>query len=64
VADDGEIVGDEEVGEVELLLQQLEQVDDLGLDRDVERLTRIVEDDYVGIERERSREPDSLALAA
>jgi hypothetical protein len=29
-------VGDEDVGEVELLLQVLEQVYDLGLDRDVQ----------------------------
>src|SRR6266566_4509671 len=37
VAHHGKLVCDEEVGEPELLLQIFEQVDDLGLDRDVER---------------------------
>ena len=37
VADDGEVVGDEQVGETEALLQVLQQVDDLRLDRHVER---------------------------
>jgi hypothetical protein len=36
VADHGEVVRDEEVGEVELLLEVLQQVDDLRLDGDVE----------------------------
>ena len=36
VADDGQVVRDEEVGKVEVLLEALEQVDDLRLDRDVE----------------------------
>ena len=36
VLDDAEVVGDDEVGEVELALQPLEQVDDLRLDGDVE----------------------------
>src|SRR5438874_1775273 len=35
VADDGQVVRDEEVGQVELLLEPLEEVDDLGLDGDV-----------------------------
>jgi hypothetical protein len=37
VADDGQVVGDEDVGEPQLVLEIGEQVDDLGLDRDVER---------------------------
>ena len=39
VFDHGEVVGYEDVGEVELLLQVLEQVDDLRLDRDVKAET-------------------------
>ena len=62
--DDREVVRDEQVREVELLLQLLEQVDDLRLDRDVERGDRLVRDDEVGVERERAGEPDPLALAA
>ena len=46
------------------LLQLLEQVDDLRLDRDVERRDRLVADDEVRVERERAREADALALAA
>ncbi|MFM7215793.1 MAG: oligopeptide/dipeptide ABC transporter ATP-binding protein, partial [Verrucomicrobiota bacterium] len=34
----GEVVGDEQVGQVALLLEVLEQVDDLGLDADVSAL--------------------------
>ncbi len=64
MADDGEVVRDEEVGEVEVLLERLEQVDDLRLDGDVERRDGLVADDEVGVERERAREADALALAA
>ena len=42
-----EVVGDEQVGEAELLLQVFEQVDDLRLDRDVERRDRLVADDQL-----------------
>ena len=42
VADDREVVGDEEIRQAEPLLQLLEQVDDLRLDRDVERRHRLV----------------------
>ena len=40
-----QVVRDEQVGEAELVLQVLEQVDDLRLDRDVERRDRLVADD-------------------
>src|ERR687897_2772670 len=42
VLDYGEVVGDEDVGEVELLLEVLQKVDDLRLDRDVERRDGLV----------------------
>ena len=45
VAHHRQIVGDEEVGEAEPLLQVLQQVDDLALDRHVERRDRLVADD-------------------
>ena len=64
VPDDGEVVRDEEVREVELALQCLEQIDDLRLDRDVERRHRLVADDEVRIEGQGARKPDSLALTA
>src|SRR4051794_13702896 len=64
VAHDGQVVGDEQVGEPEPALQPLEQVDDLRLDGDVQGGDGLVRDDQVGIERERPRDPDALPLAA
>ena len=64
VADDGEVVGDEDVGEVELLLQLDEQVEHLRLDRDVERGDGLVGDDELRLQHERAGEPDALPLAA
>ncbi len=51
-------------GEAELVLQVLEQVEDLRLDRDVERRDRLVADDQLRLERERAGDADPLALAA
>src|SRR5438552_18333151 len=64
VADDAEVVADEEVREVELALERLEEVEDLRLHRDVERARGLVEHDELGVERERARDADALALAA
>jgi len=64
VADDGQVVRDEEVREPEIALERLEQVDHLGADRHVERRDRLVEDDDAWIEREGARDPDPLTLAA
>ena len=46
VADDGEVVGDEHERQVEPVLQVDEQVDDLGLDRHVQRRHRLVGEDH------------------
>ena len=59
-----EVVRDEEVGEAELVLQVVEQVHHLGLDRDVERRDRLVGTISCGLERERARHADALALPA
>jgi hypothetical protein len=56
-------VRDEEVGEVEVLLEPFEKVQDLRLDRDVERRHGLVADDELRGEGERSGDPDPLALA-
>ena len=64
VPDDGQVVGDEHVGEAELVLQVLEQVDDLGLDRHVERGDRLVADDQLRPQRDGAGDADALALAA
>src|SRR5512133_165652 len=64
VAHDRQVVGDEEVRQRELRLELLEEVDDLRLDRDVERRDGLVGDDEVGVDRERAGDPDPLALTA
>ena len=64
VPHDREVVRDEQIREVELLLQLLEQVDDLRLDRDVERGDRLVRDDEVRIDRDCACQSDALALAS
>ena len=56
---DRQVVGDEQVGQAELLLQILEQVDDLRLDRNVERRDRLVADDQLRRHRERASDADA-----
>ena len=46
------------------LLHVLQQVDDLRLDRHVERGDRLVGDQQLGLQGERPGDPDALALAA
>ena len=64
LADDREVVRDEEVGEPELLLQALEEVEDLRLHRDVERRDGLVADQDFRADGERAGDRDALALAA
>jgi len=64
VLDDGEVVRDEQVREVELVLQVLQQVEHLGADRDIESADGFVEDDQLGVERQRAGDADTLALPA
>ena len=64
VADHAEVMRDEQVGQLQVLLQLLQQVDDLGLDGDVERRDRLVADDEVGRGGERAGDADPLPLAA
>ena len=64
LADDGEVVGDEQVGDAEVALQLDEQLEDLGLHGDVERRDRLVADDELGLDRQRAGDGDALALAA
>ena len=64
VLDDREVVADEEVRQVEVAAQVEQQVQDLALDRHVERRHRLVADDEVRLEREGPGDADALALAA
>ena len=64
MAHDQQIVGDEQIGQAEFFLQLGEHVDDLRLDRHVQRGDRLVADDEVRVDRERAGDADALALAA
>ena len=64
MADHAQVVRDEHVGQMHLVLELVEQVDDLRLDRDVERGDRLVEHDQLRVDRQRAGDPDPLALAA
>jgi hypothetical protein len=57
VADDVEVVRDEDVGEVEVALEVLQQVEDLRLHGDVERRDRLVADDQLRVDHERAAMP-------
>jgi hypothetical protein len=50
VLHDRQVVRDEDVGEAEAGLQVAQQVDDLRLDRHVERRDRLVADDELGLD--------------
>jgi len=64
IGDDAEIVGDEQEGHAELLLQILDELEDLRLDRDVERGRGLVGDEEGGIAHERHRDHRALAQPA
>jgi len=64
VLDHRQAVRDEQIGKAQLLLQVLKQVNDLGLDRDVERGDGLVANYEAWIERQRAGYSDPLALAA
>ena len=64
VAHHGEIVGDEHHGEIELFAQLEQEVENLGLDGDVERADGLVCDDELGFWSQGSCDGDTLALPA
>lgn len=64
VFDQSEIVRDEEIREVMLLLEIGKEVDDLGLDRDVQSTDRFITDNELWLNSESASNADALALAA
>ena len=64
VADDGQVVRDEEHGEPELALDVANQVEDGTLDGDVERGRDLVGEDDLRTRGERPRDRDALTLSA
>ena len=61
--DKSEVVAHKHEREAELLAQFVEQVDDLGLDRDVEGRGRLVGDDELRVAGQCHRDENALALA-
>ena len=64
VAHGSEMMGNEQIAEALVLLQRLEQVHDLGADRDVERGNGLVEHNQAWRRRERAGDRHALTLAA
>ncbi|BCH35046.1 hypothetical protein MesoLjLc_69760 [Mesorhizobium sp. L-8-10] len=64
MANDPQVMADEQEAEPELLLNIHEQIDDLRLDGHVERRDRLIANQKRGFWRERPRKHDALALAA
>ena len=61
---EGKVVGDEEIGESELLLQLEQHLEDARLHGDIQRRCRLVEHDHIGLQHECAGDRDPLALAA
>ena len=64
MAHHGEIVRHEEIGHAERCLQLDQEIQDLGPHADIERAHRLVADEERWAQRQRSRDDDTLALAA
>src|SRR5690554_6878258 len=58
-----EVVANEEIAQALFVLQLAQQIDDLGLDREVKRRGGLVEQDEFGLERNGAGNGDALALA-
>ena len=61
---DRQVVGDEDVGDTEPLLQVTQEVNHLGLDRHVQRRDRLIADDELGLHGQAPRNADALPLVA
>ena len=64
LADDGEVVAGEEHGQLALALEGFEQVENLGLNGDVERSGRLVGEQQIWLVDEGHGDQNALALAA
>ena len=64
MANDTQVMGDEQIGQMQLFLELAEQVEDLGLNGHVERRHRLVGDDQVGGHGQSPGNGNALPLAA
>lgn len=62
--DDGEIMGNENVGKLQLLLKVRQEIEDLRLDRDIQRRHGFIENNKLWFERNGPGDADSLPLSA
>src|SRR6516165_3981704 len=64
LAHHGQVVADQDVRDVGFVADVGQQVQDLGLDRHIQRGDRFIEDQDGGLRREGTRDRDSLPLTA
>ena len=64
IADNGKVMSNKQVGQVLLFLQVAQQVDNLRLNRHIQRRHRLVTNDKLGISSQTACNADSLALTA
>ena len=57
----GQVMGNEDVGDSEFLLEVIEQVEDLRLDGKIQRGDRFIQDDDVRVEGQRTGNADAVA---
>src|SRR5665648_61338 len=62
--DNRKVMGDEQICQIKFLLKIHEQVDDLGLNRYIERRNRFITYHKLRVEREGTRNTDSLPLSS
>jgi hypothetical protein len=62
--DHGQVMADEQIGQAQLALQVLHEIEHLGLHRDIERTDRLVGHDQAGAGYQSAGNGDALALAA
>ena len=58
------VVGDKDIGEPQLFLKVHKQIQDLGLDGNIQSRDRLVTDDEFGLQGQGPGHPDALAAAA
>ncbi len=59
-----QIVGDEDIGQVEVALQVLQEVEHLRLDGNIQGRHRLIADDQLGVQSQGAGNADALALSA
>jgi hypothetical protein len=64
VADDGQIVRDEQIRETEFALQLFQQIQDTGADGYIERRNRFIQHQQLRLQSQGAGDTNALALAA